>query len=670
MPGSWRDGLAADAPPMARPFAAMFAAGGALTLAHLAVPQSGSAHNGLLVAAACTCFSLSAAILLLWRRLPLWSYQLFLSIALLLTPVIIYASGDSTSAYATFFFFLAIAAFYFFDDAESNAEQTVVMAIAIGLSVAAEPGDITTVPVVNWIFTTCLLVVAGALIGRTGRRTMATLEDRVEQAARTDQMTGLLNRRGFEEALRNELERAQRTNRSFSVLVADVDGLRRINDGFGAHAGDLALEYIGAIVRRAKRRIDIGARLGEDEFAFVLPETGEHAAYVVAERIRHEMKASFAAEPVPLTISIGVVNWPLHQATARGLVTAGEQAVELAKELGGDRCAMYGENILTRLATASARKNEDKHLVTLMSLAEAVDIRDGGTAAHSQNVGRYAAALARELHLQEDIVDRVRCAGVLHDLGKIGVPDNILRKPGPLDDADWAEMRRHPEIGAHILEGQDLADVRQWVLAHHERPDGRGYPYGLGPEQVPFESKILAVADAFEAMTADRVYRRGLPVSEASARLRAGAGTQWDRVVVDAMLKLIERRDLAVATSLWVAGEASQMDIKAQGTGGSEGQWLEALPWDGADGGVGSRRSITVRGRLAGRDVEAIWSNGRVSGDPLIVTMVDQLVTTKALDIRDPWNFLLLMGSAVEQGTLEAGGQLPEIAQLEKVGAL
>src|SRR5207248_2957784 len=123
-------------------------------------------------------------------------------------------------------------------------------------------------------------------------------------------------------------------NRSFSVLVADIDGFDRINESFGAHAGDLAFEYIGAIIRRAKRRIDVAARIGEDEFALLLPETGEHAAYIVAERLRHELKSSFAAEPVPLTVSLGVVNWPLHQATARGLLTAGEQALH---RLGRER---------------------------------------------------------------------------------------------------------------------------------------------------------------------------------------------------------------------------------------------------------------------------------------------------------------------------------------------
>ncbi|MFL5894981.1 MAG: HD domain-containing phosphohydrolase [Thermoleophilaceae bacterium] len=662
--------LRSEAPATARPFAVMFAAGGALALARIAVPAA-PAHPGMIVAAACCCFALSGLIVVGWPQLPEWSYQPMLAAAALLTAWIIYASGDSTSVYATFYFWIAIASFYYFAEAAA-AEQTVLIAFSIVLSVAAEPAARTSGPVLNWIFTTVVLAVAGALIGRLGRQRIRGLEDRVELASRTDTMTGLLNRHGFDEALRNEFERSQRTNRSFSVLVADIDGFARFNESLGAHAGDLAFEYAGAIIRRAKRRIDLAARIGEDEFALLLPETGEHAAYIVAERLRYDFRSAFASEAVPLTISIGVVNWPLHHGTSRGLLTAGEQALQLAKELGGDRSAMYGENILTRLATASARKDEDKHLVTLMSLAEAVDIRDGGTAAHCQNVGRYAAALARELGLSDEMVERVRCAGVLHDLGKIGIGDAILRKPGPLTDEEWAQMRKHPELGAHILEGTDLADIRKWVLAHHERPDGRGYPYALGPDDISVEARILAVADAFEAMTTDRVYRRGLTLGEACGRLRAGAGVQWDMGVVEAMLRLVERRDLLVATSLSVAGESSEYDDQqahGEGGAGGGGQWLaeEVSPRSGADA-IGRVQTIAVRGRLAGRDVEAIWSNGRVSGDPLVVTMVDQLVQNRELNLDDAWNFLLLMGCAVEQGTLEASGDLPDAGMLELVG--
>lgn len=654
---------------MAGPFRLMFAVGGVLTFVHLALPASGNERNGLLIVAGSICFALAVAITLAGKRIPSWAYQLFLTAASFLTALIVYGSGDSTSAYATFFFWLAIAAFYFFDDAGA-AEQAVVLAISVGLTIAANPGANDTVPVVNWIVTTCLLALAGALIGRLGSQRRAKLENRVTLAARTDSQTGLLNRGGFDEVLRAEFDRAKRTNRSFSVLIADVDGFRRINDSFGPHAGDLAFEYIGTIIRRAKRRIDVAARLSDDEFAILLPETSEHAAYIVGERIRHELKMSFETEPVPLTVSIGVVNWPLHQGTPRGLITAGQQALMLAKELGGDRCAMYGDNILTRLATASANKDEDKHLVTLMSLAEAVDIRDGGTAAHCQNVGRYAAALGRELGLSDEMVERLRCAGVLHDLGKIGVPDAVLQKPGPLTEQEWNEMRKHPEIGAHILEGKDLADVRRWVLEHHERPDGRGYPYGLGPDQIPLEAKIIAVADAFEAMTADRVYRRGMPAGQACERLRASGGTQFDREVVEAMIRLVERRDLLVTTSLAVSGEAAgRYAEKSYGQGG------QPTPQGGAESGPGPAQeaparsgadtigrvpgSIVVRGRLAGRWVEAFWSAGRVSGDPLVVTMVDQLVQGRELDLRDPMNFLLLMSAAVEPGTLEATGDVP-----------
>jgi diguanylate cyclase (GGDEF)-like protein/putative nucleotidyltransferase with HDIG domain len=634
----------------------MFAVGGALTLAHLALPANGRSHDVLLIAAGVTCFAFAGGITAFRRDLPAWAYQLFSTAAAALTALVVYASGDSTSAYATFFFWIAASSFYFFDDAGA-AEQAVVLAIAFGLAVGSSPGQLDTVPVVNWIFMTGLLAFTGALLGRIGRQRMTRLEWRASQAARTDQQTGLYNRRGFEEALRAEAERAQRTNRSFSVLVADIDGFRRINESFGPHAGDLAFEYIGAIIRRAKRRIDVAARIGEDEFAILLPETSEHSAYIVAERIRHELKVSFEAEPVPLTMSLGVVNWPVHRGSARSLITAGEQALLLAKELGGDRAAMFGENILTRLATASARKDEDKHLVTLMSLAEAVDIRDGGTAAHCQNVGRYSAALARELGLSQEMAERVRCAGVLHDLGKIGVPDSVLQKPGPLTETEWLEMRKHPEIGAHILEGKDLTDVRQWILEHHERPDGRGYPYGLGPEQVPLEAKIIAVADAFEAMTSDRVYREGMPAAEACARLRAGAGTQWDADVVEAMIRLVERRDLLVATSLSLAASTYGQGGQHGGPAPAE----EAPKRSGAATVERPRGSIVVRGRLAGRYVEAVWLKGRVSGDPLVVTMVEQLVLSHHLDVNDALNFLLLMGSAVDQGTLEAHGDIPRI---------
>jgi putative nucleotidyltransferase with HDIG domain len=155
---------------------------------------------------------------------------------------------------------------------------------------------------------------------------------------------------------------------------------------------------------------------------------------------------------------------------------------------------------------------------------------------HSQTVGRYAEAAAAELGLGAARVERIRLAGLLHDIGKIGIADPILRKPGELSEAEWSEMRKHPELGARILAGANLDDISGWVLAHHERPDGQGYPAGLAADEIPLEARILAVADSFEAMTSHRVYRTAMPFDDAVDELRRHAGTQFDAAVVEAFI--------------------------------------------------------------------------------------------------------------------------------------
>src|SRR3954468_6090857 len=180
-----------------------------------------------------------------------------------------------------------------------------------------------------------------------------------------------------------------------------------------------------------------------------------------------------------------------------------------------------------------------------LKLAEALDMRDEGTVRHSQAVGRYCARMARALGLDRRRVERIRIAGVLHDIGKIGVPEPILYKPGPLTHEEWLEMRKHPEIGARLLRSAGLDDIRSWIIAHHERPDGLGYPRGTSGDAIPLEARILAVGDAYEAMTSDRVYRRSIGVQTARAELRAGAGTQFDTRVVRAFLRAVPSAGLA-----------------------------------------------------------------------------------------------------------------------------
>jgi HD-GYP domain-containing protein (c-di-GMP phosphodiesterase class II) len=179
----------------------------------------------------------------------------------------------------------------------------------------------------------------------------------------------------------------------------------------------------------------------------------------------------------------------------------------------------------------------EARLAVMLLLAEALDMRDPSTAQHSHTVGRYAREIALALGLAADRVERIHAAGVVHDLGKLGIADEILRKEGPLTEDEWRQMRRHPAIGAQILEHAGMADIALWVGAHHERVDGDGYPAGLSGPEIPLEARILAVADAYEAMIADRPYRAGISDPDARAELQRCAGSQFDPEVVEAFLR-------------------------------------------------------------------------------------------------------------------------------------
>ena len=208
----------------------------------------------------------------------------------------------------------------------------------------------------------------------------------------------------------------------------------------------------------------------------------------------------------------------------------------------------------------------DAALAAVMSLAQALDMRDVATASHSRTVARYSEQIARELGLSQARTERIRLAGMLHDIGKIGVPDSILQKPGPLTEVEWSDMKRHPTIGARIVAQNSLEDIGEWILAHHERPDGQGYPRGLPESEIPLEARILAVADAYEAMIARRPYRPPLGPGLAREELRRWAGSQFDRRVVEVFLHWLERREDGAR-----AGRATRSH---RGDDGGDDRWL------------------------------------------------------------------------------------------------
>jgi putative nucleotidyltransferase with HDIG domain len=259
--------------------------------------------------------------------------------------------------------------------------------------------------------------------------------------------------------------------------------------------------------------------------------------------MRSAVEREFDGEPAALTFSFGIATYPDHGRCADSVLEAADQALYAAKALGRNRCVIFNPEISAIFAPEAGRGADEVQLATLLSLAEALDLRDTGTADHSRTVGRYCALIAEELELPLERVKRIEVAGILHDIGKIGLPDAILQKPGPLGKTELAEIRTHPEIGAQILSGRGLEDLRGWVLAHHERPDGTGYPRGLTGDEIPLEAKILAVGDAYEAMTADRVYRAGVEERAARTELLRCAGEQFDARVVAAFLSVLTRAD-------------------------------------------------------------------------------------------------------------------------------
>jgi diguanylate cyclase (GGDEF)-like protein len=371
---------------------------------------------------------------------------------------------------------------------------------------------------------------------RLHQQTLRSLE-RAERRAQTDELTGLANRRAVERRLEAEVAESSRDRGRLSVLVVDLDDFKRINDRHGHGVGDDCLRAVAGALEGALRPGDLVGRLGGEEFLVILRNTGPTGAWLVAERLRARiggLRGSWGR----LTASFGVAGAPEHAHSAAELVRAADAAMYAAKALGRDRSVVYNAaRALSRTeGLRYAEAGREAYLSSVLALAAAVDARDPFTYAHSATVARYASAIAARMGLDGDALEQVRIAGLLHDLGKIGVSDSVLLKPGPLDATEWVEMRRHPQIGADLLVHPDLHDVRRWVLCHHERPDGQGYPRGLGGGQIPLEALILGVADAYEAMTADRPYRPALSPERARAELVAQRGRQFDAAVVDAFL--------------------------------------------------------------------------------------------------------------------------------------
>jgi diguanylate cyclase (GGDEF)-like protein len=402
---------------------------------------------------------------------------------------------------------------------------------------AAKLEDVSETMIVILAVAFVLAGTALLLLSRAGRRSQeAEAEARAEvkilkHAARTDSLTGLNNHRAFEADLGAAIAEAGRNNAPVCLVSLDLKGLKRVNETQGHQAGDRRLRQVGAALAAATTEPDTAYRVGGDEFAVLLRGTGAWTGLGMAERIRSELSSGEAKIEVVAGIAEGR---PLEGAF--DLVRHADLALINAKRTHR-QAIIYSQELEGTVEGEPVPLDNHHYEVLASALARAVDAKDSYTRSHSETVSNLCVVIGTELGLSPERLEKLRIAGLLHDVGKIGTPDEILQKPGKLTDAEYETIKQHPVLGESILRSADLNRKAGWVRHHHERPDGRGYPDGLAGDEIPLEALIIGVADAFEAMISDRPYGRRRSEREALEELERCSGTQFDPKCVAALRK-------------------------------------------------------------------------------------------------------------------------------------
>ncbi|MGI8726197.1 MAG: bifunctional diguanylate cyclase/phosphohydrolase [Solirubrobacterales bacterium] len=457
----------------------------------------------------------------------------------------VYFSGDSVSAYALFFLWPPFYSLYFLSRAAAAGHFALVV-VFYGLTAVVTPvnggAEVAGNVAHHYLIICGSLAVAAVLISLLRTRITKLLQQLTE-AARSDLLTGLLNLRGFTDILDGELERARMGGLRVSVFLIDLSGIRETQKRIGQQGGEALLIRLASTLEASTRTMDAVARTGHSEFALAFPETDETRATMTAEQILSRLRRQFREEGAVVGASIGVATFPKHASSVEELMQAAASASEAAQALGGDRVVLHSTELRGILGAAGpqALREQKTHLATVLSLAEVMELRDQESSTHSIAVARYCELLAEELGLPAPRRHRLRLAGFLHDIGKVGIADSILEKPGPLSPSEWDEVRRHPELAGRILGARELADIREWIVCRHEQPDGHGYPRGLAGEEIPLESRILAVAESYDAITSDRPYRDAMSRRDAIEEMARYAGSQFDGAVLDALVRVLDR---------------------------------------------------------------------------------------------------------------------------------
>ena len=391
--------------------------------------------------------------------------------------------------------------------------------------------------IVAMVLVGILALFGSTLVLRSGREPQAAQRDieleRLEVEARTDNLTGLGNHRAFHHDLSLAVQRRAQTGSVFALMAIDLDGLKQINDSQGHQAGDVYIRRVCEIARAATGREGTVYRTGGDEFMILLPGSRNWNALALANRIDRHTRAAFGRRALSMGLTESTGTEARHL-----LIHQADVALYEAKRT--KLTALTYHPGLTGSSEVEAATPSHHQRTLAAALARAVDAKDAGTRSHSETVAEIAVAIGKVLRIDGEGLERLRLAGLLHDVGKIGVSDSILHKPAALRLEEEDEMKEHVSIGHGILLSAELPTEAVWVLHHHERVDGAGYPNGLKSDQIPIESRIIAVADAFEAMTGTRPYRESLSVAEALEELRANTDCQFDGRCVTALTEVLE----------------------------------------------------------------------------------------------------------------------------------
>jgi diguanylate cyclase (GGDEF)-like protein len=352
--------------------------------------------------------------------------------------------------------------------------------------------------------------------------------------ALTDPLTGLGNHRHFHERLQRELTSAQEGTSRVSLCFLDIDDFKRINDQHGHPAGDRVLSAVAGRLRQGGEAF----RLGGDEFAVLLPGSDDLEAQSIAQSIVARIGETDLGSVGTITVSAGVATYPRHGQERDSLIRLADGALYWAKEHGKNQVRIAAADVveLSEFRKVAGGADRAARFRAAASLARAVDSRDAYTGSHSERVATTAAAIAEHLGLPKDEIELTRLAGSLHDLGKLAIPEEILQKETNLSSAEWLVVQRHPQIGYRMLESLGVDPIADWVLHHHERWDGSGYPDGLAGDDIPLGARIIFVADAYDAMTSNRLYRTPMSRAAALEEVERCAGQQFDPDVVRAFL--------------------------------------------------------------------------------------------------------------------------------------